>query len=164
MLRRGGREDKHIARAVTFKMRCQEAPIPKAMRAAEFTSAESRDPAKQMAVRRACMKANPSHRNAPVGVSVAAPAVQTPGTSVSPLTEPTGEDSSMLQTPSQGGDGVVQPRPKPRQTRRTAGAMHEWRVNKFDANAHKKAAFKRAMSWYGQELEKGRHFVAARIA
>jgi hypothetical protein len=92
-----------------------------------------------MAVRRACMKTNPSHRNAPVGVSVAAPAVQTPGTSVSPLTEPTGEDSSTLRTPSQGGDGVVQPRPKPRQTRRTAGAMQKWRVNKFDANAHKKA-------------------------
>ncbi len=80
MLRRGGREDKRIARAVTLKMRCQEASIPEAMRAAEFTSAESRDPAKQMAVRRACMKANPSHRNTPVGVLIVAPAVQTPGT------------------------------------------------------------------------------------
>ncbi len=82
MLQRGGREDKHITRAVTFKMRCQEASIPEAMRAAEFTSAESRDPAKQMAVRRACEKANPSHRNALVGVSVAVPAMQTPGTSL----------------------------------------------------------------------------------
>jgi hypothetical protein len=79
---RDGRKDKRIARAVTFKMRCQEASIPEAMRAAEFTSAESRDPAKQMAGRRACEKANPSHRNAPVGVSVAAPAMQTPGTSL----------------------------------------------------------------------------------
>ncbi len=74
MSRRGGRKDKRIARAVTFKMRCQEASILEAMRAAKFTLAESKDPAKQMAVRRACMKANPSHRNAPVGVSVAAPA------------------------------------------------------------------------------------------
>ena len=63
-------------------MRCQEASIPEAMRAAKYTSAESRDPAKQMAVRRACEKVNPSHRNAPVGVSVAAPAMQTPGTSL----------------------------------------------------------------------------------
>ncbi len=80
MSERGGRKDKRIALAVTFKMRCQEVLIPKAMRAAEFTSAESRDPAKQMAVRHACEKANPSHRNAPVGVLVAAPAMQTPGT------------------------------------------------------------------------------------
>ena len=90
MLRRGGREDKRIARAVTFKMRCQEASIPEAMHAAEFTLAESRDPAKQMAVRRACMKANPFYSNAPVGLSVAPSAEQTPGTSVSPLTEPVG--------------------------------------------------------------------------
>ncbi len=82
MLRRGGREDKRIARAVTFKMRCPEASIPEGMRAAKFTSAESRDPAKQMAVHRACEKANPSHRNVPVGVSVAAPAMQTPVTSL----------------------------------------------------------------------------------
>jgi hypothetical protein len=82
MLRRGGRKDKRIARAVTFKMHCQEASIPEAMRAAEFTLAESRDPAKQMTGRRACEKANPSHRNAPVGVSVAAPAMQTPGPSL----------------------------------------------------------------------------------
>jgi hypothetical protein len=79
---RDGRKDKRIAHAVTFKMRCQEASIPEAMRAAEFTSAESRNPAKQMAGRRACEKANPSHRNAPVGVSVAAPAMPTPGTSL----------------------------------------------------------------------------------
>ncbi len=79
---RDGRKNKRIARAVTFKMRCQEALIPEAMHAAKFTSAKSRDPAKQMAGRRACEKANPSHRNAPVGVSVAAPAMQTPGTSL----------------------------------------------------------------------------------
>jgi hypothetical protein len=77
---RDGRKDKRIVRAVTFEMRCQEALIPEAMRTAKFTSAESRDPAKQMAGRRACEKANPSHRNAPVGVSVAAPVMQTPGT------------------------------------------------------------------------------------
>ncbi len=152
---RGGRKDKHITHAVTFKMRCQEASIPEAMHAAEFTLAESRDPVKQMAVRRTCEKANPSHRNAPVGVSVAAPAMQTPGTSVSPLTEPTGEDSSTLRTPSRGGDGAAQPKPKPRQTRHTAVMMQIWRVNKFDANEHKKRAFKRATSWYGRELEKG---------
>ena len=100
MSQRGGCKDKRIARAVTFKMRCQEASIPEAMRAAEFTLAESRDPAKQMAVRRACMKGNPFYSNAPVGLSVAPSAEQTPGTSVAPLTEPVGEDSLTLQTPS----------------------------------------------------------------
>ena len=156
MSRRGGREDKRIVRAVTFKMRCQEASIPEAMRAAEFTLAESKDPAKQMAVHRACEKANPHQRNAPAQVSVAVPALRTPGTSVSPLTEPTREDNtSTLLTPSRDGDGVAHPKPKPRQTRLTATAMQKWRVNKFDASEHKKRAFKRAMSWYGRELEKG---------
>ncbi len=81
-------------------MRYQEASIPEAMRAAEFTSAESRDPAKQMAVRRACMKANPFYSNAPVGLSVAPLAEKTPGKSVLPLMELAGEDSLTLQTPS----------------------------------------------------------------
>jgi hypothetical protein len=108
-----------------------------------------------MAVCRACMKANPFNSNAPVGLSVAPSAEQTLGTSMSPLTEPTGEDSSMMQTPSQGGDGAVHPKPKPGKTRRTAGAIQKWRVNTFDANEHKKRTFKRATSWYGRELEKG---------
>jgi hypothetical protein len=122
-------------------MHCQEASIPKAMRA------------KQMVVHRACMKANPFNSKAPVGLLVALSAEQTPGTSVLPLTEPTGEDSSMMQTLSQGGDGVVHPKPKLRKTWRTARAMQKWQVNTFDANKHKKCAFKRATSWYGWVLE-----------
>jgi hypothetical protein len=54
---RGGCKDKHIAQAVAFKIRCREAVIPKAMRAMKFTLAESSNPAKQMAFRRAYKKA-----------------------------------------------------------------------------------------------------------
>jgi hypothetical protein len=57
MSRKGGHKDKRIAQAAAFKMRCRDASIPEAMRACEFTLAESSNPAKQMAVRRAYEKA-----------------------------------------------------------------------------------------------------------
>jgi hypothetical protein len=37
---RGGRVDKRIAHAVTFKIHCRDASIPEAMRATEFTLSE----------------------------------------------------------------------------------------------------------------------------
>ena len=83
MSRRGGREDKCIGRAVTFKLRCKEAPIPEAMCATELTSAESRDPAKQMAVRRAFEKAAGHSKAFPLPGSIHSMAIQS---LVSPLT------------------------------------------------------------------------------
>jgi len=53
---RGGRVDYRIAKAAAFKLRCESASIPEAMRASKFTLAESSNPAKQMAVRRAYEK------------------------------------------------------------------------------------------------------------
>ncbi len=54
---RGGHVDKRIAKAAAFKLCCQSASIPEAMRARKFSLAESSNPAKQMAVRRAYEKA-----------------------------------------------------------------------------------------------------------
>jgi hypothetical protein len=54
---RGGWVDQRIAKAVAFKLRCPDAHIPEAMLASKFTLAESQNPAKQMAVRRAYEKA-----------------------------------------------------------------------------------------------------------
>ncbi len=48
---KGGRVDKRIAKAATFKLHCQSASIPEAMRASKFSLAKSSNPAKQMAVR-----------------------------------------------------------------------------------------------------------------
>ena len=53
---RGGRVDYRIPKAAAFKLRCERASIPEAMRARKFTLAESLNPAKQMAVRRAYEK------------------------------------------------------------------------------------------------------------
>ena len=54
---RGGRVDNRIMKAAAFKLRCESASIPEAMRASKFTLAESSNPAKQMAIRRAYEKA-----------------------------------------------------------------------------------------------------------
>ena len=81
---RGGRKDRRISRAVTFKLRCKEASIPEVMRAAEYTLAESRDPAKEMAVRRAFEEAAGGPKASPPPVSINAAADQL---LVSPLTD-----------------------------------------------------------------------------
>ena len=81
---RGGRVDKRIANATAFKLRCQSASIPEAMRASKFTLAESSNPAKQMAVRRAYEKAIGGKTNAaPATVSLLS---TTSGSSLSPMT------------------------------------------------------------------------------
>ena len=53
---RGGRVDNRITKAAAFKLRCESASIPEAMRTSKFTLAESSNPAKQMAVLRAYEK------------------------------------------------------------------------------------------------------------
>ena len=60
-----------------------KAPIPEAMCATELTSAESRDPAKQMAVRRAFEKAAGHSKAFPLPGSIHSVAIQS---LVSPLT------------------------------------------------------------------------------
>jgi hypothetical protein len=81
---RDGRKDKRIARTVTFKLRCKEALIPEAMHAAKYTSAESRDPAKQMAVRRAFEKTAGCLKASPLPGSIHSATIQS---SLSPLTD-----------------------------------------------------------------------------
>ena len=48
-----GRDDKHIARTVTYLLKCPASSVPQAMRACKYSDKESSDAAKQMAVRRA---------------------------------------------------------------------------------------------------------------
>ncbi len=57
--------DKRIAHAVALKIWCREASIPKAMHATKFTLAESSNPVKQMAIRRAYEKAINRNKTAP---------------------------------------------------------------------------------------------------
>jgi hypothetical protein len=147
-----------IAHAVAFLLRCQGAKVPEAMRAVKFTPEESSDPTKQQAVRRAYTKAIGGKKKSPLPVSVDTMA----NTSyISPMTEPTSTtrtSAAPLETtppPERDGDSITR-KPKPRQIRKTASAMQKWRVNKFDATQHKKRAFKRATSWYAQELEKSK--------
>ena len=65
--------DKRIAKAAAFKLRCQSASIPEAMRASKFSLAESSNPAKQMAVRRAYEKViRGKTKAAPASVSLSA--------------------------------------------------------------------------------------------
>ena len=81
---RGGRVDTRIAKAAAFKLRCKSVSIPEAMRACKFTLAESSNPAKQMAVRRAYEKAiGGKTKAAPASVSLSASS----GSSLSLMTE-----------------------------------------------------------------------------
>ena len=120
MSERDGRVDKRIAKAAAFKLRCQSASIPEAMRASKFTLAESSNPAKQMAVRRAYEKATGGKtKAAPNTVSLLS---TTSGSSLSPMTETTRTESSTenavgTQTPER----EIQAKPKARQIRHTAG-------------------------------------------
>ena len=149
--------DKLIAKADAFKMRCRDASIPEAMRASKFTLAESSNPAKQMAVRRAYEKAIGGKTTAPATFLVATTST---GSSLLPLTESPRTKSSAttgMQTPDERHDDVeIQLKPNSRQIRNTASGMQKWRVNIFDSSDHNKRAFKRAMSWYDRELQKGK--------
>ncbi len=62
--------DKRITHAVSFKLQCPEASIPKAMHTTKFTLEESSNTAKQMAVRRAYEKAIGAQKNIPSTVLV----------------------------------------------------------------------------------------------
>ncbi len=74
--------------------------------------------------------------------------------------------SAAPQTPVQddGADVVIQPKPKLRQIRNTASGIQKRQVNKFDATDHSKRVFKRATSWYKQELEKNDGLSSREIA
>ena len=84
--------DKRIAKAAAFKLRCQSASIPEAMRASKFSLAKSSNPVKQMAVHRAYEKAI-------IGKTKAAPATvlllsTMSGSSLSLMTELPGAQDS----------------------------------------------------------------------
>ena len=81
---RGGRVDYRIPKAVAFKLCCGSASIPESMHASKFTLAESLNPAKQMAVRRAYEKLiGGKTMAAPASVLLSA----TSHSSMSPMTE-----------------------------------------------------------------------------
>jgi len=142
--------DKCIARASTFKLRCQSASIPEAMRASKFSLAESSDPAKQMAVRRAYAKViRDKTKAAPTTVSILSP---TSGSSLSPMTGSPRTESTAKSVGTQTPERDIQAKPKARQIRHTATGMQKWQVNKFNLSKHSKGAFKRATSWYDQEV------------
>ena len=148
--------DVRIAHAVSFKLRCPEASIPEAMRATKFSVKESSDTTKQMAVRRAYEKAAGARKSVPLAVSVAASRTGRTGSSLSPMTEPTTattDASAAPRTPEQD-DAAIQLKPKRKQIRHTASGMQQRRVNKYDVDDHSKKAFKRATSWYQNEVGK----------
>jgi len=144
--------DKRIANAAAFKLRCQSASIPEAMRASKFSLAESSNPAKQMAVRRAYEKAiGGKTKAAPATVSLFS---TTSGSSLSPMTEsPRTASTTSEAVGTQTPEREIQAKPKARQIRHTATGMQKWRVNKFDLAEHGKRAFKRATSWYDKEVQ-----------
>ena len=153
---RGGHVDKHIAKATAFKLHCQRASIPEAMRASTFSLAKSSNPAKQMAVRRAYEKAIG-------GKTKAAPAIvllltvlllsTTSSSSLSPMTEPLRTKSTAKCVGMQTPEHEIQAKPKARQIQHTVTGMQKWQVNKFNLSEHSKRAFKRAMSWYDQDQQ-----------
>ncbi len=59
-------------------------------------------------------------------------------------------------TPERHDNVEIQLKPKARQIQNTAPGLQKWRVNTFDLSDHNKRAFKRAMSWYDWELQKGK--------
>jgi hypothetical protein len=118
--------DKRIAKAAAFKMRCQDASIPEAMRASKFTLAKSSNPAKQMAVCRAYEKAIGGKTKAPATVSVTTTLT---GSSLLPLTETPRTKLTAktgMQTPERHDDAEIQLKPKARQIQNTASGMQKW--------------------------------------
>ena len=56
--------DKRIERTVTYLLRCPNSTVPEAMRVCKFSDKESSNAGKQMAVCRACEKADGGKRKA----------------------------------------------------------------------------------------------------
>jgi hypothetical protein len=109
---RGGRVDNRITKAAAFKLRCESASIPEAMRASKFTLAESSNPAKQMAVRRAYEKLiRGKTKAAPASVSLSA----TSRSSLSPMTESPQTESTAKTVGTQTPEREIQPMPKAKQ-------------------------------------------------
>ena len=133
---KGRREDKRIANAVAFKIRCQGASIPEAMRTTKFTLKDSEDTAKQMAIPRAYQKAITANSNAPSAVLV-----NRSLSLLSPLTDMVVASSAAAATSvsstrdsttprSPRTPSVVVPQPKEKLIRKIARAMQKHRVNK----------------------------------
>ena len=152
---KGRCDDKRIANAVAFKIRCKGASIPEAMRATKFTLKESEDTSKQMAVRRAYQKAV----NAPSAVLVN----RRSSSDVSPLTDTVVASSAAASASSRSQTSTaskprsppctppVVPKPKERLIRKTARAMQKHRFNKLAKSEHMKSALKRASTLYARE-------------
>ena len=130
---RGGRVDNRIMKAAAFKLRCESASIPEAMRASKFSLAESSNPAKQMAVRRAYEKLiGGKPKAAPTSVSLSA----TSRSSLSPMTESPRTESIAKTVGTQTPEREIQPMPKKKQIRHTARAMHEYNQFRRDLLKH----------------------------
>jgi hypothetical protein len=159
---RGGQADQCIAKAVPFKLRCPDAPLPAAMLASKFTVAESQNPAKQMAVHRAYGKATGGKTKASCPNLVD---LSTAGTStVSPLTNQTTSANAMTSQvlslsppstpPTPGGLQLTRLKPKAKLIRKNSWAMQKVRINKLSKWDFAKRAVKRATKWYAREKNK----------
>ncbi len=143
--------DKRIAKAAAFKLRCQSASIPEAMRASKFSLAKSSNPAKQMAVCRAYEKAiRGKTKAAPATVSILSTAS---GSSLSPMTGSPRTKSTAKSVGMQTPERDIEAKPKARQIQHTVTGMQKWQVNKFNLSEHSKGTFKWATSWYDQEVQ-----------
>ncbi len=144
--------DQCIAKAVVFKLRCPDAPIPEAMLASKFTVAESQNLAKQMAVCRAYEKATSgktkaSHPNLvnmlTAGTLTVSPLRnQTTSANVMTSQELSLSPPSMPLTP--GGLLLTRSKPKAKLIRRNSWAMQKVRINKLSKWDFAKRAVKRA--------------------
>jgi hypothetical protein len=161
MSRKGGHADLRVERTVAYLLRCPRSIVPEAMRASKFSLAESSDPARQMAVRRAYGKVvtgSTTTQPPPNLVNMTSAGTST----VSPLTNSPQLQlaaSSQVSTPrrSPGGLPSLMSKPKPQLTRRNSRAMQKVRVNKLAQSEFAKRALKRATSWYARELQKPEH-------
>ena len=156
---RSRRADGRIASTVAFIRRCPGSSVPEAMRACKFSLAESLDRGKQMVIRRAVAKGSNVQLMPPPHVIEASMMAGT--STVSPLTNQTpvavgGRSQTSSNPPSTATttattSPIMVPKPTMKVTRRTAGAMHKFRVNRLATSDHGKCALKRATKWYAEE-------------
>jgi hypothetical protein len=136
MSRKVGRADPRVERTVAYLLRCPRSTVPEAMRASKFSLDESRDAAKQMAVRRAYGKASggKATHHPPNQVETLSATTST----LSPLTNSPQRlqmVSLQLSTPRRSPRKLPSPKlkPKPRLIRKSLRAMQKARVNKLSS-------------------------------
>ncbi len=169
---RGGRADQRIAKAVTFKLRCPDARIPEAMLASKFAVAESQNPAKQMAVRRAYEKVTGGKTKASrpnlVDLSTAGTSTVSPltnqRTSANALTSQELSLSPPLTPPTPGGLLATRSKPKAKLIRKKSQAMQKVRINKLSKWDFAKRPVRRATKWYAREKNKPGRLLSYQIA